>query len=141
MESTGTSMSSTNNRNKMMLMIGGGLLALVAIVAIISINHKPSSTSTATTRPQAIVQITADGFTPQTLTVTAGTDIVWRNTDSAPHVVASNPYPQDSSVPGLHSKTIAPNSSYTYTPKSSDKKSITYHDENNPTHNGTITIE
>ena len=87
---------------------------------------------------QTVVQVTADGFIPATVTVKAGSAIVWRNVDTAPHVVASNPFPLDNSVAGLHSKTILPNGSYTYTPSKGGV--ISYHDDSNPTANGTIKV-
>jgi plastocyanin len=92
-----------------------------------------------TAKPKAVIQITASGFVPATLAVKAGTQVVWQNTDAAPHAVASNPYPTNSSVPGLNSKTILPGGSYSYiTPKSSK---IDYHDDTQPVLGGTIMVE
>lgn len=131
---------SPRKNNKIMLVAGIGFgLILVLLVAVLLIRHQSQSSKTAASKRQAVVEITANGFTPSTLKVTAGTPIVWRNTDSAPHVVASNPYPKDSSVSGLHSQTILPDSSYTYVPSASG--TISYHDDLMPTHNAVLTVQ
>jgi plastocyanin len=98
-------------------------------------SHK---TPVASTPPQAIIDITANGFVPSTIKVKVGTIIFWQNQDSATHRVGSNPYPTDSSLPGLHSGAILPNGSYRYTTVNSG--TVQYHDDAKPTSNGTIVI-
>ena len=110
---------------------------LVAVDAVVlTVRH--NSLAVAAAHP-AVIQLTAAGFVPATLAVKAGTEIVWRNVDSAPHAVAANPYPTDSSVPGLHSKTVLPGGSYAYTASASG--TIHYHDNTQPAVNGTIMVE
>jgi plastocyanin len=96
------------------------------------------SQNAARTARQTIIQVTDKGFIPATISVKAGSTVVWRNVDTAPHVVASNPYPADSSVGGLHSQTIPPSGSYTYV--AGAKGAIGYHDDTQPTMSGMIVV-
>jgi plastocyanin len=100
------------------------VVAVIAVAGVIALYGRST-----TAKPQAVIQVTASGFVPETLAIKAGTQVIWQNTDAAPHAVASNPYPANSSVPGLNSKTILPKGSYTYTPTSAGK--IEYHDNTN----------
>jgi plastocyanin len=111
------------------------VVTVITVIGSVYLYTRPSSTS----RPQAVIEVTAHGFVPETLAVKAGTQVVWKNTDSAPHAVASNPYPANSSVPGLSSKTILPGGSYTYTAANTGK--IEYHDNTQPVLGGTIMVE
>jgi plastocyanin len=116
-------------------------VAIVTAAVLFFWHHQPNSSSLSTTtssKPTAVIQLTSTGFVPATLSVKVGTPITWRNTDAAPHRVASNPYPQDSTIPGLHSMNLVSGSSYTYTPPTVGV--IHYHDDLNPTHNGTIMV-
>jgi plastocyanin len=110
------------------------LLVIIAASIIVIVRHK----STSTTR-QALIQITASGFVPDTLHVKAGTVIKWQNYDVSPHHVASNPYPADNSFSALNSHTMAAGSSYNF--QVNKTQTIQYHDDNVPTHNGTIVVE
>jgi plastocyanin len=105
---------------------------------VLWLNPKRPSTSGQAVTHQAIIQISSTGFTPSTLTVKQGTTIVWKNNDTAPHIVASNPYPADNSVPTLHSQSIPPSGSYAFTPTTTG--TISYHDDLAPTHNGVIVV-
>jgi plastocyanin len=109
-------------------------VTVIAVVGVVALNERST-----TAKPTAVVEVTASGFIPTTLAVKAGTQVVWKNTDSAPHAVASNPYPANSSMPGLSSKTILPGGSYAYTPSASGK--IEYHDNTQPVLGGTIMVE
>jgi plastocyanin len=123
-------------RNRSLFLAVAGVASVVALVGVIIFSTQQSATSLASRK--TIIQVTANGFIPATVAVKAGTQIVWQNTDSAPHVVASNPYPQNSSVPGLHSQTILPNGSYTY--KTTTDGTIEYHDNTQPTVSGVIKV-
>lgn len=48
---------------------------------------------------QLAVDITADGFTPKTITVGAGDTVTWSNKDSVPHWVASAMHPTHTVYP------------------------------------------
>lgn len=119
---------------KKMFLVPGAAIVLIGVVAVIVI-HK---NNTKTPIHQTQIQITASGFSPDTIVIKAGTQVVWKNVDTAPHSVASNPFPGDTSVPGLHSRTILPQGSYTYTPTKTS--TIGYHDDTQPTHNGIIKV-
>jgi plastocyanin len=110
-------------------------VALIGVTGAIFLHNQPARTP----QRQTVIQVTAGGFIPATLAVKAGTQVVWQNLDSAPHAVASNPYPENSSVPGLNSRTILPSGSYTFTPTTSGK--IEYHDNTQPTLGGIIMVE
>lgn len=121
------------------------LIALAIIIVLVAggatfwaLRHHKNNTGNNAISRQAIVQVDSTGFTPATLTVTLGTTIVWKNTDTSPHAIASNPYPANDSVPGLRSQNILPNGSYTYKPTATG--TINYHDNLSPTHNGTIVV-
>jgi plastocyanin len=87
----------------------------------------------------AEVQITSNGFEPATLIVKKGTKVVWTNKNTAMHQVASNPHPINDDLPGLNSEILNNNQSYEYTFE--DEGDFGYHDNLNPTTNGTIEVQ
>ncbi|HLZ14476.1 MAG TPA: cupredoxin domain-containing protein [Candidatus Saccharimonadales bacterium] len=125
-------------RRRTVLLIGAAVVILIALIIAGVMLRRHTKHAVSAAKQQAIIQIGPDGFTPATLTLKAGTEVVWRNADVATHAVASNPYPADTTVPGLHSKDISPGGSYTYTPTASG--TIHYHDDIQPSSNGTITV-
>jgi plastocyanin len=58
---------------------------------------------------QAIIKIGDDFFTPTGLSVTAGTTVTWVHTGKVSHNVSSV------ELPGIHSATLHPGESYSYT--------------------------
>jgi plastocyanin len=90
---------------------------------------------------EAQVEIKADGFSPSTLSVPVGTKVTWVNKDSQPHRVASNPYPENTGLPGLDSKDppLGPNATYSYTFTTAG--SFGYHDQYHPTTDGLVTVK
>jgi len=81
--------------------------------------------------PSAVVEITASGFVPATITLQKGQDITWVNKDTAPHQVASDPYPADNGLAALNSgEPLAQGESYTTSFQQSG--TYTYHDELHP---------
>lgn len=111
------------------------LSVAIALCGVVLWRTKSSTTST----QKMEVQVTASGFIPSDVIIKVGTQVVWKNVDAAPHSVASNPYPSNSSLPGLRSQTILPSGGYTFTPAKTG--TIQYHDGTQPTHNGTIKVE
>lgn len=82
--------------------------------------------------PAASVEITADGFVPQTIRVKKGDTITWTNKDTQPHQTASDPYPANDGQVVLNSQeALAEGESYTATFENIG--TFTYHDELNPT--------
>jgi plastocyanin len=77
------------------------------------------------------VQITKNGFTPKSITVTAGDTVTWHNADSHTHqVVADNG--------SFASPALAANASWSYTASKSGK--VTYRDAYATTHRGTLIV-
>ena len=89
---------------------------------------------------QAVVEITDDGFIPQTLNVAPNTRIIWVNEDEAPHGVAANPFPDRSSLPDLYSGDVAlgPQEEYAFT--FVEPGTYVYHDPNNPELSATVVV-
>lgn len=123
-----------------------GVVAVIVVLflgAAVYIKHTSSPSQPAQEAHKALtaqVEITAAGFVPETLNVPAGTKVTWVNKDSSPHRVASNPYPDNSGLPGLDSKAaIGPHDSYSYT--FAKAGSFTYHDQYSPTTNGQVTVK
>ena len=79
----------------------------------------PASSAAAAANPATgdTVAIQNFAFTPQTLTVKAGTKVTWTNSDSAPHTVTSTDGPSTSASPtGLFdSGQLASGASYSFT--------------------------
>ncbi|WP_407543097.1 cupredoxin domain-containing protein (plasmid) [Deinococcus radiomollis] len=76
---------------------------------------EPAPAQTKTTEPaaqsglQAIIKINDDFFAPTALSVTAGTTVSWIHTGKVSHNVSSV------ELPGIHSATLHPGESYSYT--------------------------
>jgi plastocyanin len=87
----------------------------------------------------AVVNMTKTSFEPATLSVKRGTKVIWTNTDSGLHQVASNPFPKDDGLPGLKSPILRQNQTYEYIANTAG--SFGYHDDKKPTINGTLVVE
>ena len=126
--------SATKSRRTTIL-TGGFVLFLVAVVGVtLLVNHNSSPKNTV-----AAVTITDRGFIPATLTVHAGTRIIWTNTGATLHQVASNPFPTDNGLPGLKSAILNNTQAYSFT--AGRAGTFGYHDQLDPTMNGTIVVE
>lgn len=84
--------------------------------------------------------ITDKGFLPNTLTIKAGTKVVFENRDSKEHWPASDPHPTHTLCPGFDAKKgLTTNESYEFT---FDKaETCTFHDHLNPNLKGKIVVE
>ena len=109
------------------------VVLVVGVSKIVSNNNKPTKAA-----PVAVVRITQSGFVPSTLSVKKGTHVVWTNSDMALHQVASNPFPKDNGLPALKSEIL--NNTQTYTYVANTAGSFGYHDQMQPTTNGTLVI-
>ena len=86
------------------------------------------------------VTITNNGFVPQTLTIKKGTVVVWQSAQiGQPVIIASNPYPQNNSLPSLKSQQLNVGASYRY--KFDQEGTVSYHDDLNPNTNGFIIVK
>ena len=98
-------------------------VALVGLVALLAAGAIGAATTT--------IQITKNGFTPSTVTVTAGDTVTWHNSDTKTHqVVADNG--------AFASPALAANASWSYTASKTGK--FTYRDAYATTHKGTLTV-
>ena len=135
----------TNKQNSKItaaLSIGIVFIILIVIVTIgiftLPKKQTPSSTNKTAAARTAAVAITASGFVPAVVTVNKGTTITWTNDDSASHQVVANPYPNGKSLPSLRSEVLNNKQSYSFT--ATKKGSFGYHDQLNPTVNGTMEV-
>lgn len=91
----------------------------------------------------AIVRLTADGGSPNDLTVQAGTVISFVNDDTTGHWIASDPHPVHTGLPGFDAgRSIAPGGSYEFTFGPTGR--FTYHDHVDSTNTkfkGSITVQ
>lgn len=118
------------------------LLVLVVGLAVVlkSNNNSKTKTNQAQEVRQATIQITAQGYLPQELTVKKGTEITWVNADSSPHKLVPNTAGTSTETnKGLESQDLGPGQSHTYTANTTG--SYNYYDNANPTATGTITVE
>lgn len=116
----------------------GGIVVVLLVAAAIIVYKQRSPSQPKTNGVKTEVQISASGFSPNVIVVKPGTQIIWKNVDSGAHVVASNPYPSDSSLKELHSQSIPPNGTYSYI--ATKIGTINYHDDTQPTHNASIKV-
>lgn len=90
--------------------------------------------------PMAYVKITAQGFSPQSITVAANTDVVWVDQDPAPHLPAADPYPTHASLPSLTApRALGKSQSYSY--MFSSTGTYHYHDDLNPLLTGEVIVK
>jgi len=122
------------------------LIAIILLVAVGFFGYilfrPPEQAYPPVTAPQAaVITINEDSFSPATLMIHPGTEVVWHNDDQNPHLIESDPFPSHSDVPGLDSQTgISSNDTYQYT--FNQKGTFGYHDKLNPTeYHGTIIVQ
>lgn len=100
-----------------------------------------SVTTNTNTAATATVTVSSNGVSPKTLTVAAGTKVIFLNTDIAVHSVNSNPHPDHTDLPGFGGTAVAGgSSSFTFT----QRGSWGYHDHESPfteKFKGTITVQ
>lgn len=123
------------------------LILILAAGAVIMLGSKQSTpdnkaAESASKEPTAtaMVEITKDGFMPNTLSVKPGTAVTWINQDDKPHHIASNPHPTHTNLSGLDSgQEIGTGDSYSFT--FSQPSTFSYHDHLDPAINGTIVVQ
>src|SRR3954470_9629359 len=65
--------------------------------------------------PSATITITSAGFSPTTLSVSAGSTVVVDNRDSAGHQATSNPHPVHTDCPEFNAPVLQPGQTFTAT--------------------------
>jgi plastocyanin len=93
------------------------------------------------TEVESVVEVMIQNFAfePAILTIPPGTTVIWTNGDTVPHLVASDPHPSHSDLPGLVSETLAPGDSYRF--PFTDNGTYGYHCDLHPSMTGTIVVE
>jgi len=132
-----------------------GVLILIIVVAVVYMRRYLSltganSTGTTlsqqeqgvgTTSPQAnmAVNITAGGFTPQTLAIKSGTTVTWTNTSGGDVSINSDPHPTHTLYPPLNLGRVSDGGSVSLTFNKAG--SYGYHNHLNPAQKGTIVVQ
>jgi plastocyanin len=122
------------------IMLFGVVVFVAAVVAVTLLANRDSNDqkSPATVKV-AVVRITQQGFQPATVTVEQGTKVTWINDDANLHQVAANPYPKSTDLPRLKSEIL--NNAQTYVYTADTVGTFGYHDQLNPTINGTLVVQ
>lgn len=97
-----------------------------------------SSNNVTDSEKTASITIESFGFSPATITIKKGTTITWINNDSVNHLVASNPHPVHTDLPGFQSQNLSLGESYSFT---FDKVgTFGYHCHLHPSMRGTVIV-
>ena len=99
----------------------------------------PASTTPSPETSASTITYTDDGFSPQTITVKAGTEVTINNTSSKNIQFDSDPHPVHTDDPELNIGIIQPGKSMTFTPDT--KGTWGYHNHLNETETGTIVVQ
>ena len=85
------------------------------------------------------VTMTADGFSPASLTIPSGTTVLFINKDTVGHWPASGVHPTHQVCPGLDAlRIVQPGESYGF--KFTNAKTCPIHDHLNPSLKGSVTV-
>lgn len=88
----------------------------------------------------SVVSITATGFSPATVTVPKGSTVTFRNGDTKPHWVASNPHPVHTGLAGFDAGApIPPGQTYVF--QFTQAGTFGYHDHLNPGVQGQVVVQ
>jgi plastocyanin len=128
------------NRKKIILSVLLLVLAVGGILFALSLDLNSSQTGSREVQP-AVIVMNEVGFSPNTLTIKAGSSVTWTNEDASPHHVTSEPFPSNDALPELNSEGPLQNGdSYTFVFE--EPGTFHYHDQINPyEYKGTIIVE
>lgn len=127
--------SAKRPKNKLLTILTLVVVVLVAASTLLIANRNSSHSQQSTLQ----VNITNNSFDPATITIKAGSTVTWVNTDTAPHRVASNPFPENNGLADFDSRNpIGPNSMYSF--KFDKTGTFDYHDQYHPTVNGSVIV-
>lgn len=106
----------------------------------VSVSAQPSATPTPTVNnAQNTITLTATGFNPQTLTIKAGTTVIWINKSGTTAQVNSDPHPIHNFWPFLNLGSFDDGGTLSAT--FSKPGTYTYHNHLNPSEKGTVIVE
>jgi amicyanin len=122
------------------------LLSLILVAALVSgctqqntgQNTNPAGDGN-TNQASNTVVIKNFAFSPQEIRIKVGDTVTWINEDSAPHIVASDPHPTHTDLPGLESSSMATGQSYTF--QFTKAGTFGYHCHIHPSMKGTVIVE
>ena len=112
------------------------LLALIVFSAGCAQQTQTEKTAETTAN---VITIRGFAFNPPALTIKAGTTVTWVNEDSAPHIIASDPHPTHTDLPGLVSGELSGGQNYSFI--FNETGTFTYHCHVHPSMKGTIIVE
>ena len=78
-------------------------------------------------------------FSPQSITIKAGDTVTWTNEDDAQHLIASDPHPAHTDLPGLQSNALNKGDSYSFT--FTKVGTWGYHCHLHPSMTGTVVVQ
>lgn len=129
-----------------LLLTGLAILVVLAGVLFLLKNNSGSPqtgvnapTPFTTEAKEGIVQVTTNGFNPDSLTVASGAKVVWKNESGGEATVNSDSHPTHQLWRFLNLGTFPNGSSVTVVFE--DPGTYTYHNHLNPTQRGTIVVK
>lgn len=106
-------------------------MTFVALLLAAAMACGKASSPTSPTPTTVGVTITGGGFTPNTVSISVGSTVMWTNKDNAPHAVVAD-------GGAFSSGAIAPSGQYSYAFPTAG--TFTYHDSSNPSMVGTVNV-
>lgn len=100
---------------------------------------KPQQQAQTVVREQKMIILTADGFSPATVTIKAGTTVTWTNNSGGEATVNSDPHPQHTDYPGLNLGRFSKGQTLSLIFTALGKYG--YHNHLNPWQQGTVIVE
>lgn len=124
-----------------LIVVAAVLIGIIIVDVYRSNTTSKVNATTITKNAPAQVSITSSGFIPATISIKAGQAIVWTNSDTKTHEVASDPYPNDNALAGFVDKQPL-NQTETYSFIFDKAGTYTYHDTLNPyKFHGTVIVK
>jgi plastocyanin len=114
------------------------LLVIICLIAGCTSGQSPAPSAAATAAPAGpahAITIKNFAFSPSTLTVKAGSTVVWTNEDGAPHQIASD----DGAPAPFTSSSLATGASFPFT--FTQAGTYPYHCSIHPSMTGTIVVQ
>lgn len=86
------------------------------------------------------ITITSSGVTPPSVTVEPGTTLIWKNSDTIPHIISSETFPTEDGKPFVSTAIFPGSNTHVLVPVSAKGGTHAYISETSQTVNGTIVI-
>lgn len=115
---------------------------LLGGIVLLGVGCPPQQPTPSALRTSSMMEVmmTASGFTPASITVPVGATVVFRNADTTPHWVASEPHPIHTGLPGFDAgRDIPAGGTYSFT--FTKIGTFTYHDHLKPNVKGTVVVQ